>query len=802
MLRRANVRGISLLSLTFGISGSLVSSHAADGPAALSLSMATVPACTVNQKSRWRSAKDHSFNIAGQDAYGDSIGLARAGGKWYPILPTKQTICGALRQLKYYPDIDHDWALNIEPTPGTPSSDVFDAAREQGSAVDCGGGSRCVHGETNPDQNFPMKTVFGATHRSGHFYDTALQDKDMCIYGPYVSDGNHDDKIEIHPIELIWWKDPRETLEPKRTPPYSTARTVWREQMHVIFTHDDSNRFDRNSNYSYYSCIDIAPGLIPEQCTFGPGWTGPWTRVPRRSEVRIAFDADPTGSLLRSYVTQERYAQNVITAQDSDARRDHGAGTDHRIDVDGVPVLRFRELQPDDNVGIVFDEVCHETEINKLIGFAVLSVKYGIDDRGGEGFYVLDITAAEIDPGVNVIRDRYSDLAQRLRALNDAADNEILKLIRILKRPPPPIPEPRFNFNQQLRRVGSALVADVTLDVDKENGRAKRVTAARLQRGGKVIELKPEPPRTSSGTQPVSESPLIRDVPVFGGGSIVINQEDGSTYQLQIPVLAMAPELRSETPRDLRAAPQSWKAFAAAAGSKGELGAPPGELMHAETWIVDFVPRYAVLADNKPAPDEVTKVTRALNAALTKPSNELLVRLYGTSQPFKAEWQFRGSNPLSRAPVPVTMRSGIPPPGEIYVETAGSNTFQLIVRFPKADGVIYQLDAVLKTTDVYGVNGSWPHIVWSHYVDAVIDDGTSLVQTAGRHAGIDLKELANLSRLATDRSIVRDRAVARRIAHAQTIRVWSLHAMQDDRITVGEVNLLYRTAIRFASLKR
>lgn len=53
--------------------------------------------------------------------------------------------------------------------------------------------------------------------------------KTVCTYGPWVGDAGHGRRPEIHPAEIIWWREPVEGGS----------------EYTVLLVHDDSNRFDR-----------------------------------------------------------------------------------------------------------------------------------------------------------------------------------------------------------------------------------------------------------------------------------------------------------------------------------------------------------------------------------------------------------------------------------------------------------------------------------------------------------------------------------------------------------------------------
>src|SRR5262249_23926849 len=160
-------------------------------------------------------------------------------------------------------------------------------------SVACGN-NNCVHAEINPPANFDIRSAFEAQFDhledgdlSMHVFNSPAVGKDVCVYGPWVTDGNHGHRPEIHPAELIWWRQQREI---PREGLFTTDgdRILSLDYLHVAIQQDASNRFDLDGYFpnktDFLSC-----GFDGSEfsCPTYPGWTRPWAGPPRKSQLRI-----------------------------------------------------------------------------------------------------------------------------------------------------------------------------------------------------------------------------------------------------------------------------------------------------------------------------------------------------------------------------------------------------------------------------------------------------------------------------------------------------------------------------------
>src|SRR6266550_2508205 len=105
-------------SLALGLLAAVTRS---DAQATVSLTTQDCPVCTGEQVAAALGSINTSWGIRGRDVLGHVIGMTNSydedGPKSAPLSPVKQTICGELKQLRYFWRLsDEDWAFNIAPS--------------------------------------------------------------------------------------------------------------------------------------------------------------------------------------------------------------------------------------------------------------------------------------------------------------------------------------------------------------------------------------------------------------------------------------------------------------------------------------------------------------------------------------------------------------------------------------------------------------------------------------------------------------------------------------------------------------
>ncbi len=331
-------------------------------PRNFSLRSAVTPVTNDLQRNTWQLIVDDLLGVAGLDPVGHYIGYQaalRAGvPNWFPLDGYKHILVGRLGQFEFYDGLGQelDWCNRIIPSAKTAHllRDVLPMVwwPESWYLFSCETGNDCMEAELTPDEDFYENEYFSA--REGW---STLVGKTIAAYGPWVREQIHGNRPEIHPSELMWWREDT-----------AAARTVV-----LAALQDDSNRYDR-------------PG------DFESGILYPWAVYPRRGEFRMAFDVSPSGPA-RRFIIREHYAHNVVTGDDPTAWPDADDGRTHALEYDGRIVVTVEETQAEDNnLGVVFSEVTRSADGSRLQGYIVITSKIGRGDRGDEGFHVLKVT--------------------------------------------------------------------------------------------------------------------------------------------------------------------------------------------------------------------------------------------------------------------------------------------------------------------------------------------------------------------------------------------------------------------------
>lgn len=769
------------------------------------------PVCDAARIQAWQELENDQFGISGRDMLGHTVGFARRGDR-IPYLPDKQTICGQLHQFKYNWDGDQDWYFNIVPVGH--GAALFEDAKAQVNVFGlppqpvCSGGI-CVHGEIVMDQEFPTDDFFRITWPSyytmpptGPGLNSDVVGQPICVYGVWLKDANHSDRPEIHPTELVWWRGDSTIA----VLPFFSRTTSY----HAMFLQDDSNRFDRNEDFTFEECFfappnspgAVAPTLV---CIPDADFSRPWAKWPRQSELRFRFREPARETRRVSYTISERYSRNVVTPLDASVKADEGPGVEYDITFDGVPVITLIEEQPDDHVGVVFDSLCYIPGFKglppQILGQIVLRTKYGVGDRGGEGFQVLDLRRAEIDLEQ---RDAWKAWIERGLKLSEfgtqAVQANLTTLRELIARWRPDTARytaPRFQFVGPLRSVAGSLVADIVID-DEQEFPQPRVRTANLRVGQRRQALKTESPPAGEAREK-GPSPVVRSVPLAPGGYVFFELDNGQVYPVPVPKLELAPVVGSEALDNPTSAPNSWGRFAAAAGVTGN--ALSSELMRSLNWRLIVLPQYAALEEGRVSPEDQTPLTRDINLRLdsaSRRSNNFLATTYGTSRPFRVKWTFTGTDVITGRSVPVRIGRG-GPSGAIEVDTTSSPpSFELRVAFPDSNAAIYRLDVVGEVEDVFRNRGGIRHTIWSHYIKPQSDtSGTRLLSVLQ----LTSDQINEASRSPVQLDVdARLRNGAKR-GYGQLLRRLLHTSSQDGRVTLDELQQLIQASGQFRAAR-
>jgi len=742
-------------------------------PDAVVLTTATCPVCTDEQIRVWQHVVLAQLGVDGTDVYGHWIGGFPNDSKqflpninnWYPLGVEKRTLCGQLHHFNFYDGYgaEGDWNNFMIPTPAF--RHLLEDAKIHGTSDEwhsCAGTLDCMEAEITPDESY-YENVFNSK-ASG---TSPLEGQVVCTYGPWVREWSHDNRPEIHPSELYWWRN--------QLPNRRVAYTLMQVQ-------EDSNRFDREDDYDFGAPWDDPPS----------GWHA-WSENPRTNRFRIAFELNPAAT------AQTFQVRRLESARVQTRWNDQTLGSTHDLQYNGKNVLRVEELLPNENhVGVAFSSICRNAANNRLQGYIALIATVGEGDRGGEGYQTLQVETQRppfFRPEILGTIGEWPVLAQVER---QTPGREVQVQVR-------PETLRRVEVDGKARLVGDVEVQVVT---PSETGVTRRTVAA--TRVEEILpterrELQLTPRATVAGRR--APGSTLEGVAVTAETRLEVTAA-GETTPLTIPALALKPRIFTEAPQLFTDAPQAWSAMAAAAGGRAEGVEPPGSVSRARQWRLEVAPAYTPLRTGKASLTDATPFAEALNDVVGASDPQRVQELYGSAKPFRVTWSFKASNLTSGESVPVHRGAGAPPTA-VGVEVGSGEKLnaELAVTFPQRPAnAIVELVATARMRDTFGVTGTVRHRVWSHVLTATDRRGlaSSMVRTAASLAAIApdaLEQAANLGGPVVDNENDGPRVVDLRSSRAAMVRLLAMDASQKQRITIGDLRSLVQGAKLFESTR-
>lgn len=232
--------------------------------------MSLFPPTTLDNAA-WKILHQSWLGASVRDLGGHQMGPASASKNvlglhvpmWRPGDGHKHVLVGEVDRYHFYnPSGSGDEAdFNIYITPNPVFSDIlsrFVQLMKPGDRDELhkrtGGVGFCLEAEITPDESYYDNNWLPTNERK-----CSLVGKQIAVYGPWVMDLNHGGRPEIHPAEAIWWRD-------------GAFDGPHLARWQFIFLQDDSNRFDRESDYD------------------GPV-SRPWSAFHRRAHATVALQA-------------------------------------------------------------------------------------------------------------------------------------------------------------------------------------------------------------------------------------------------------------------------------------------------------------------------------------------------------------------------------------------------------------------------------------------------------------------------------------------------------------------------------
>lgn len=773
------------------------------------LTTATTPVCTADQNEEWTHIRSHSLGVAGRDPVGGKIGASPAhrsgvGQNWYPLDGFKHTLCGTLHRFNFYDGWgdEADWNNFIMPSPQF--AFLLEDARaiaSPGDIHDCAGDGDCMEAEVTPDEHFYDNPWFDKSTGS-----SPLEGNGLCTYGAWVREEAHGDRPEIHPSELLWWRE-RVDVGP----------------FFLMLVQDDSNRFDRNENYT----VSSSP----------PSWWRPWSKVPLTGEFRIAFQASLAENAPVYRISEPVPSRNVVLA--GDFAQDADDGAEHAIVYNGRIAVVARE-EHDARTGVKFTDVCRNPANTRLQGYLAVTTQVGAGDRGSEGYHVIRVdrqtgdasvprrrvtvtlvrVTREVGMGPFAIRltangeqrrfpttgtislgegasanlagaytttlDPLATLTARIQALN-ASGNATASGTFSLKNDAALASGERTVTVRQTLSVGPdrdiTQLFSVTVRIDVEDA---------------TIPVRPRP--GTLAVRALADRATLRRVTTGGQPRLMIDvttEGDTRGARAMQPTIALAPTVTAGRPRDARRDTSAWSGVARATGGVLRVLPEGAELQAVSQWSLDVKPAYAPLRDGKVSREDDSAASEELNATLRAGTAARRNELFGAAQPFSVNWSFEARNLSTGAVVPVRVGQA-PGAGEVRVDLSGEGLpdERVTATFPNVPGAVYELVATARMTDTFGLTSTVEHRLWSHAITGASADalvGALLPSLApNADAGRRLVEASTLD-LAPDDRAVRDPQRRR----ARMLRLLAMQAADDNVVTIGELQQLTAGARAF-----
>ena len=290
---------------------------------------------------------------------------------WFPLDGSKHALCGNLNHFSVYDGRpwnahERDWNAHIVPT--ATYMPLYDRAKPFATAPDISsswklcGDDPCIEAEITPHDALFYNMWF-PLEDSDH---SPLKGQIVCVYGPWVREYLHGNKPEIHPAEVLWW---RETHDPPNVVPAANGVSIDAAEVRFLHVMDESERFDDPGKFA----LPDAPFT---------GWK-PWGKPPSAHSVYLPFRVDVGSDALEFYVS-EFSKRNVIENQGNSATGDAGIAV--IIDGAGAVVAKTSATTAHGELGMSFGSVCKS---DKQVVRGYLRIQSVIGEGGFQAFSVV-----------------------------------------------------------------------------------------------------------------------------------------------------------------------------------------------------------------------------------------------------------------------------------------------------------------------------------------------------------------------------------------------------------------------------
>jgi hypothetical protein len=528
----------------------------------------------------WEWIRDHQLGVDGFDPESEYAGCAPAkkfGFKnWYPNSPTKCTLCGDVPRFEFFDGLGNeaDWNVYIAP------HDAFKhllcgRSRERHDCVLQKDGVptvvKCMEAEVTPRRGFYDNPWFPRRKPDGY-----RPPSPVCVYGPWVSEMFHGYRPEIHPAELLWWRDA------DRAPDAPGHLLLW--------VQDGSTRFDLNRHY----------GWVPPK-----PWR-PWASHPKIGRYRIAYET--TVDAPAEYWTRVRFAQGIVSSDYLEHADDAGPGARHVLTLPSGQVVAIvnEEEDRDDELGVTFSDPF--VVDGKVRGYVQLTSALGVDECGG--YLAVEVTRKTPPLG------------------------------RLPSEPPTDRPRLAATpLDGSLRMAVFRGEPQLVTDIEIRRGRGTPTPNADA-RGAHAVDFVGDGVRTPLRWDRLASTGdyRIRGVPIFPSGEVVLSLPGGreayvsweGTGFLALPLRA-TPVLGADDS-------EAVGDIARALGADRTLELSSLRIRRVERWEVEAESAYSSLRDGKPSPEDESPWAEQLTDLLEKGNPAGVSRLFGTTREFSRAW--------------------------------------------------------------------------------------------------------------------------------------------------------------------
>lgn len=791
-----------------------------------------------------------SLGVVGKDAVGYRIGnfvpKSQWDGykNWFPNSDQKTTVCGHVEKFNVFDSIGDEWDWNIflRPSPhyafairdvmkrldpsGTGYKQVADGQGGSyqlyifrdwhvgpANAALCSQGHVCdnkqrpflLEAEVSPDEKFYVNPWFWKDYErdaSGRIITkpgpdglpiavkksgSSLVGKTICTYGAWVREQNHGFRPEIHPSELLWW---REDLG---------ARSLY----YLMQVQDDSNRFDLPLNFEgAYQCTQkdldgiycVAGVIRPEIRT----WFRPWAEPPRIGQFKIGFEVDLNSSTTQQYtITEPAPVLGADRFPDPNHQQvaifsvDQTPGTDHAVTFNvtnrvGAVLQKKTVLQVFERVrfpnllGVRFSQICRDPATNKLKGFIEITSAIGKGSRGTEGYQVLRVERQVLNsPSTGTIVTRAVE-----------AETPIVEESSTVSARGKLVPG-------SLRRVEidgrTQLAGDIEVAPKMSVGERADLAIAKVelidgdQRTPKTAQ--PVPPRLGVTARGLNSTAVVEAVALTPASGLELTLQSGEKVDVPLSsTLSVTPRLLATPLPRSKSDVAVWKAWAAATGAP-PTSRPPSKVsvLRPTEWRMALTPYYAPTRDGLPSLEDDSPVGEQINEAIREHDPRRLTQVFGSTQPFTIKWSFAATNLVTQQPVAVKTTDPTDPAAvRVQMPDAAVPSSALQITFPtEPSSGLYELQVTATITDTLGHSGQSTEEIWSHVLGSPssVQLSVQLLQLIGTLSGLSSRDIA--MSVASPRP-TNTTGTNPHIRQLHTLRLFAEQAAEDQVISIEE----------------